>query len=269
LKAQAPSPSVVKKRDYISFSAISTFQACPLRYYFRYVAGLPEEVIAASQVFGSCMHAAVQCHFEQMLAGQPAPDLDGLLYVFQDAWRQYEGKKVIFPKAENADSFGRLAERMLRSFLNTDFAFPKGQIIGVEEELRGVLIPGLPDLLARLDLIVATEKALVITDFKTAARSWGDMQVLDASPQLLLYGEIARGLADGKPIELRFAVFTKAKQPRFEMHPVRFDSSSLGRTKRVVQRIWQAIQSGHFYPSPSPLQCPSCPFRAPCAAWRG
>ena len=36
------SGSVVgKQRDYISFSSIRTYQNCPLRYFFKYVAGLP------------------------------------------------------------------------------------------------------------------------------------------------------------------------------------------------------------------------------------
>jgi len=31
-------------RDYISWSAISTFRSCPLKYWFRYVARLPESL---------------------------------------------------------------------------------------------------------------------------------------------------------------------------------------------------------------------------------
>ena len=31
----------------MSFSAISLFQSCPLRFYFRYILGLPEEIVAA------------------------------------------------------------------------------------------------------------------------------------------------------------------------------------------------------------------------------
>jgi hypothetical protein len=48
------------------------------------------------------------------------------------------------------------------------FAQPRGKILGVEEELRGRLVAGCPDLLARIDLLVETDDALVITDFKTA-----------------------------------------------------------------------------------------------------
>ncbi len=42
-----PANETAKKltgRDYISWSAISTFRTCPLKYRFRYIDGLPEEV---------------------------------------------------------------------------------------------------------------------------------------------------------------------------------------------------------------------------------
>ena len=35
-------------RDYISWSAISTYQQCPLKWHFRYVLGLPEGVFPIS-----------------------------------------------------------------------------------------------------------------------------------------------------------------------------------------------------------------------------
>jgi CRISPR/Cas system-associated exonuclease Cas4 (RecB family) len=33
--------------------------------------------------------------------------------------------------------------------------------------------------------------------------------------------------------------------------------------------VWRAIQAGQFFPSPSPLNCHSCPYREPCRAWSG
>lgn len=72
-------------RDYISYSAISTYQTCPLKFFFRYVQQLPEETVAASLVFGSAIHSAVEFHFNELMAGNPQPDLDTLLYVYQDA----------------------------------------------------------------------------------------------------------------------------------------------------------------------------------------
>jgi hypothetical protein len=155
-------------RDYISWSAISTYQQCPLRFMFRYVERLTEQTVGASLVFGGAIHTAVERHFRDLLDGNPAPDIGTLLDVYQDACDARDGAQVIFGKEESHISYQQLAERMLRAFQNSEAAQPGGTIIGIEEEFRGELVPGLPDLLARVDLLVDAGDALVITDFKTS-----------------------------------------------------------------------------------------------------
>ena len=73
----------------------------------------------------------------------------------------------------------------------------------------------------------------------------------------------------GKQLRLQFAVITKARDPKVQLLEAVFDESKLDRTKRVFESVWSAIQAGHFYPSPSPMQCPSCGYRNQCNAWRG
>jgi RecB family exonuclease len=255
--------------QHLSFSAIATFQACPLKFFFKYVLGLPEETVSASLVFGSAIHAALQFHFEQLLARNHAPDLDALLDIYQEAWREHTGKEIKFPRGDTIDSFGRVADRILTAFTKSEFARPNGAILGVEEPLRGEIVPGCPELLARVDLITETAEHLELTDFKTARASWNENCVSDAAPQLLLYSELAKPLADGKPVRLRFAVMSKTKIPELRFHDVELDAKRLTRTKRIVERVWRAIQSGHFYPNPSPINCPTCPFQKPCRAWTG
>ena len=106
-------------RDYISFSAISTYQTCPLRFFFRYVQQLPEETVAAALVFGSAIHNAAEFHFNELMAGNPAPDLDTLLNVYQDAWRSRESDNINFGKTNNVNSLGQLAEKMLAALTET------------------------------------------------------------------------------------------------------------------------------------------------------
>ena len=255
--------------DHISFSAIKLFSTCPLHFYFKYIAGLPEETIASSLVLGTGIHSALQFHFEQLLAGSPPPSLDTLLDVFWGSWRGRDHQEVIFNKGEDVNSIGQVADRLLRTFQANDFSRPTGRIIAVEEELRGPLIPGLPDLLARVDLLIETEDSLEISDFKTSRSAWGGDQVTDGASQLLLYTELVKQLSDGKPLRLAFAVLTKAKVPDLTVYPVPFDEQEVVRTKVVVERVWRAILSGHFYPAPSPINCPRCPFRRHCRAWAG
>ena len=60
--------------EYLSFSRIRTYQGCSLRYYFRYVASLREETVSASLVFELAIHAAIQHHFQELLAGNKEDD---------------------------------------------------------------------------------------------------------------------------------------------------------------------------------------------------
>ena len=75
--------------DYVSFSALSLYQRCSLRYFFRYVAQLPEESTSASLVFGRAVHRAIEHHFTELLASNEPPvasneppDLDAMLAEF-------------------------------------------------------------------------------------------------------------------------------------------------------------------------------------------
>lgn len=266
----AKRPSTIKApRRHISYSSLSTFQACPLRYYFRYILGLPETTVASSLVLGAAVHSSLQFHYEELLAGNPAPGLDALLDIFWDAWKRHEDKKILFSKGEDLNSVGRMADRMLRAFQRSRVSHPTGSILAIEEELRGTLIPGLPEMLARVDLVIDTHDAVEIIDFKTARSPWSADHVADSAGQLLLYGEMAKELANGKPLRLAFAVLTKTKIPDLTVHPVTAAPERTARTRMIVQRLWQAIQGGNFYPNPSPIQCPTCPFREPCRRWKG
>ena len=257
-------------RNYVSFSAISLYQRCPLAYRFKYLDNLPETVVSSSLVLGGAIHSAIEHHFNALMAGNPAPDLDTLRDVFWQAWRRRgEEATIQLGKGEDVNSISALAERILAEFLRSDLATPRGRILGVEEELHGEIIPGVPDLLARIDLLVESDEILTVTDLKTARSRWSASQAEDAGEQLLLYSELARQLAPHKHLRLEFAVITKAVKPIAERLPVTLDPLRVARTKQVVGHIWRAIQAGHFFPSPSPMNCPSCPFREPCRAWPG
>ena len=258
-----------KVRDYISFSAIKTYQQCPLRYFFKYVVGLPEESVSASLVFGSAIHRSIEHHFRELLAGKPLPELDALLAVYRQEWGDRNGGQIRFGKEETKGSLDSLALRMLAAFAASDLAVPEGRILAVEEELRGSLIPGLPDLLARIDLIVETPNELVIADWKTSRTRWSAEQVEESASQLLLYSDLVRQLAPGKALRVEFAVLTKTKLPSAERHGFLVDPTQVERTKATVARVWWAIEAEHFYPAPSAMGCAACPFRQPCRQWTG
>jgi putative RecB family exonuclease len=256
-------------RDYLSYSAVSTYQACPLRYYFRYVLALPEETVSSALVFGSAIHTALESYYRERLQGNQTPPVELLEEAYHAAWLAFDDREVRFGKGEDRDSLNNLAGRILTTFHGSELAHRPGRVLGIEEEFRGELIPGCPQILARVDLLIETPDALIVTDFKTSRSRWNAEHVEEAAGQLLLYHDLVRPLSNGKELRLEFVVVTKTKAPDLTCHPVMFDRRQIERTKRIVKRVWTAIQSGLFYPNPSAMNCGGCPFRQPCRDWTG
>jgi len=256
-------------RDYVSWSAISTFRTCPLKYKFRYVDSLPEESVSSALIFGTGIHTAVEQHFQAILSGDPKPDLDALLFAYRSAWLPHDPAAISFGTKETRESLDDLASRMLTAFLASPAASVRGRVLGVEEEIRGMLVEGVPELYGRVDLLTEDADTLTVTDIKTSRGKWSPEQVEDSGEQLLLYAKLASEISPGKMITTRFLVLTKTKEPVIEEHIREVNPAAVKRTLVGVERVWRAIESGVFYPAPSVVACSGCGYREACRAWAG
>jgi len=267
-----PANEIAKKltgRDYVSWSAISTFRTCPLKYKFRYVDGLPEESVSSALVFGSGIHSAIEQHFQAILSGEEQPDVERLMFAYRSTWLPHDPGAISFGSTETRASLDALASKMLTAFLSRPAASVQGRVLGVEEEIRGMLVEGVPDLFGRVDLLTEDSDSLVVTDIKTSRGKWSQEQVEDSGEQLLLYSHLASEIAPGKKIATRFLVLTKTKEPVIEEHTREVEPVAVKRTLAGVERVWRAIESGVFYPAPSVMNCSGCGYRAACRAWMG
>jgi CRISPR/Cas system-associated exonuclease Cas4 (RecB family) len=158
---------------------------------------------------------------------------------------------------------------MLAAFLNSPAASVQGRVLGVEEEIRGMLVEGVPDLYGRVDLLTEDSDSLVITDIKTSRGKWSQEQVEDSGEQLLLYSHLASEISPGKRIATRFLVLTKTKEPVIKEHVREVSPAAVKRTLAGVEKVWRAIERGNFYPAPSSVGCAGCGYRAACRAWMG
>jgi putative RecB family exonuclease len=267
-----PANEVAKRltgRDYISWSALSTFRSCPLKYKFRYIDGLPEESVSSALVFGTGIHSAVEQHYQTRLAGDEPADVEKLMFAYRSAWLPHDPDAIQFGSTETRASLDALAGKMLTAFLASPAASVQGRVLGVEEEIRGMLVEGVPDLYGRVDLLTEDSESLVVTDIKTSRGRWSQEQVEDSGEQLLLYSHLASEISPGKKIATRFLVLTKTKEPVIEEHVRDVEPGSVKRTLAGVERVWRAIESGVFYPATSTMNCSGCGYRAACRAWAG
>ena len=255
-------------RSYLSWSAISTYLKCPLKYQYHYCDQLPEEFVSSNLIFGSAIHSALEMFFRELLSAKRTLGIDELLAVYHETWIQTDLSEVRFGKGEDVAGLGRLAERMLQAFLKSVLSRPTGSIIGIEEEYQAHMIANCPDLFARLDLMVESEDALLLTDFKTARSRWSSAEANASEGQLLISHELVQRISD-KPIRLQFAVITKTKEPSVELRTIDPDPQRIARIRRLIQNVWTGIQSGNFYPVPSAMNCPTCGYRDRCSRWPG
>jgi putative RecB family exonuclease len=149
-------------RDYLSWSQVSTFQACSLKWHFSYVEQAKPERVSAALLLGSSIHAAIQHHLECQLAGDVQPSPDELIHVFQTTWKEEANDTPIeYSREDDEQSQVDTARRMIDSFLASPHSKVEGQTLAIEEMLRVSLDPNLPDLVTKLDHIGALDHELV------------------------------------------------------------------------------------------------------------
>lgn len=246
-------------------------RACPQKFYFTYVAQAPKDFIASSLKFGSAVHAGLEAYFRASMEGLAA-DTSTLMDVYQIAWNHAEapGLPIRFNKAEDAASLETMARGMFTAFLAGPLANLPGELIGIEESFRSVLHGDLPDVVARVDLIYAAAGAIHLVDFKTSRSRWNADKLAEAADQLRLYEILTAAVAGDTPVELHFAVLTKAKTPAFNLLTVPPCESQVATRAQIAttfRQVYDAMTVGNYYPIPAPQNCTTCPFKSRCPAY--
>jgi RecB family exonuclease len=252
--------------DHLSWSSTQTFRACPRQYQLHYIERAESERVCASLLFGGAIHSAIELVHEARLCGAAQPTEDELLTAFDAAWKEGATKaaEVWFAKADDAVTLRGLAKRVLAAYQEN--VMEERDVIAVEEEVRFKLLPGLPPVLARIDLIEARGEDLVLTDFKTSKCSWSESKMMENLPQLILYAHAALPMLRSlglRRVVPQFVVLTKGKKPKIQVLRPAVERSHVERLKTTFGETWTSIQKGWF-PKSESWRCPSCPYRTRC-----
>ena len=164
-------------RRHLSWSQFNSYRGCPRRWFFSHVEGLQTDFVSSALVLGSAVHEAVQVLYEHRLEGQ-ASELATLTEAFDVAWAAgVKDVELRYGKDEDAESAKATGHRMLAAFLASDLATPAGDLIAIEETLRGSIHPDLPDLVARIDVMWQSDDGLHLLDLKTSRSRWSAAKV--------------------------------------------------------------------------------------------
>lgn len=254
-------------RPHWSYSSISQYLACPLRFYFQRIIGLPQESVSSSLVLGSAVHTALAEYHRTVQQDEPT-DTGKLHQIIADSWNRRENEtRISYRKAENKANLIDQGIALIEAYLKEP---PPQNIIGIEQEIiapihnsRGEYLE--TPLVAVADLITEDNEELIVREFKTSGRAYGEMEA-ETSLQPTCYVNAVQE-AYGHSAAVEYTLLIKTKTPKVQrLRTVRTDED-LGRLGDIVETIERAVEAQIFYPVESPLNCSTCPYRQPCREW--
>jgi CRISPR/Cas system-associated exonuclease Cas4 (RecB family) len=252
-------------RPHWSYSSINQFLRCPSQFYFERIAKLPRATVGSGLVLGSAVHSAL-AEFHLGLMHKQEISREQVLDAFMHSWktRENDEAKVDYRKGETRNGLQEVGANLIELYLEQP---PPENIIAVEQRMlapihnsRGEYLE--KPLLAFADLMTETEEGVAIGELKTSGRAYSNLEA-ETSLQPTCYITAAQETY-GKPATVEYTVLVKTKTPKVQrLSAVRYPED-LGRLGDTVEAIERAIQVKAFYPVETPINCSTCPFRAPC-----
>jgi RecB family exonuclease len=234
----------------LSYSAISSYERCPLSYRFQYIDRI--EVAPSPYLsFGRSLHSALEWLYKRDIP-EP-PELEELLSHLDAVWVS-EG----YGDLEEERHFHAHAREILTVFYNSNI--PKFRLpILVEErfelEMDGYLLTGVID---RVDC--AEDGSIEIIDYKTNRRL-PELSRLREDLQLPIYQMACREVWGISPAKLTFYYLVTNK--RYTTRP--YDAERLNSVRERLNQVASQIASGQFPPVPNRL-CTWCSYEDICPA---
>ena len=256
-------------RPHWSYSQLSQFQRCPLRYFFQYMARLPLTSTPGTLALGSAVHEGLAEYHTILQAGEAATT-EHAITAFQDSWKRSEGERPIqFRSGERRETVIDLGVALLEKYCNEP---PPENIVAVEEAMIVPLCTSdghilEKPLVAVVDLLTHEENGLVINEFKTSGRKVSENEVATAA-QASCYAHVIRERYD-QSASVRYTVLVKTKTPYVQRIETTRSESDLTRLGDTFLAVEQAIDAKAYYPIESPMNCTSCAYREPCREWQG
>lgn len=255
--------------DHFSYSQISCYTQCSLKYRFAYIENLEPEFTSSALVFGQSIHSGIQAYLQSVLEGDPLR-IDQMEDVYRSGWTGFGGPPVRYSNRETENSLQNKAKELFSLFV--EHYDPASEIVAVEEaftidlnDMVGQCCCGpLPPFVGYIDAVIGKNGSTSLIDYKTSSRKPnGDVNAM----QLIAYSLAASVLGyDPSELDYRYEYLVKTAKPEFVPYPIKIRDHDRQRFLKTMARIWKAIRSSIFYPNPSYL-CSSCGYQIWCKEW--
>lgn len=245
-----------KRKMKLSFSAIDTFDRCPLKYKFGYIErpSVPEK---PEFFFGSLLHKIVQ----QALAKDPIRvPIEELNQTLEENWRE-----DIFESKDQSEDYKNLGLTMIRNF-HADHTPGLTHIVAIERRfaipLGDHILTGVIDRIDKLPY-----GPYEVIDYKTSTKLPAQPDI-DRDRQLGIYHLAVENLwPDAK--EIRLTLYFLKHKTKMTTKRLGSDITQLkDEIIKIAQKIEKATKKDDFPPRPNSW-CDFCEYGHLCPMMKG
>jgi len=254
---------MIKKRDYISASQISTFLTCPLLYKKRYING-EKTMIQGKEymVYWTAIHAVLEKTYLQKIKSRVDLPIDEILEYW---WVTFPEMLAKEKQNFNQDTIDTLTKDWIKSLkLYMKDIAPTVQPIAAEQKFEIVSEKYWITILGYIDLI--TEDGYVV-DFKTVWTSKSRMYTqnyVDSLLQLTMYSIAYRKMYWKVEAWLRIEALKRLKSwPKILCLTTQRTNREIEQLGQLMKQMRYLIDNNLFYPNLN--SCGTCDFSKSCS----
>jgi putative RecB family exonuclease len=258
----------LRKGPHLSASSIAEYIECSLSYRFSRIDKLKPEFKSDNMEFGSCIHQALaDFHQERMMGAILTMDQLQERFIYHWTIRASDNAEIKYSKENSFESLLEQGKALLETYPDS-FSEDNTVVLAIEEPFI-FTIDDLPiPIVGVMDLVEEDEQNnIIITDFKTAAKSYTETDV-SKNPQLTLYQLASRknGYSDRKII-LKLDCLIKTKTPQFKRYFTARDRFDEIKAEKKIIEVWKGISKGVFIPNDTSWKCNECFYKSACNSW--
>jgi hypothetical protein len=240
--------------DHYSYTQLSTYLQCPLKYKYHYLEGWQERENKANLIFGRVFQMAVESQFL----------VSDSIRFFTEHWGRVKDLGLEY---SNGDSW----EKMLEQGQQLLERFREDQRVQIEDgrtdfqvKFRRPLPLSQKYFLAYVDALGWVDGVHSLIEWKTSTQSYPEHlgRVLELDPQLVCYSWAAQKQ------EVCLVNFVRKKQPEIQYLPARIRKRQWRTLEQTIDLLASEMEAGCFYPRSGIRypnnQCLNCAYLGLC-----
>jgi putative RecB family exonuclease len=260
---------------HFSFSQLSTYLLCPMKFGHTYVWGTPPETKPIALPFGKAIHKAAEAYYRTLKDTGEIIPVDQVIGTFEMVFDNDIKSTEVELSHKEDETLGTLREQGIE-LLKLFYKETKPQTIAAVEFPFSVSLPDILNgggdlpikLVGYFDLVERDEQGTyLIVELKTSAQRFSSLR-LEYDLQATTYSYAMQRMkvaTSENSCLVRYDVLLKTKKPAFEHYFVTRTEDDHKRLMHLINHVLRAIELKVFYRNTG-WQCGDCQFKKACFA---